>query len=174
MKKKKSLYVFLFILSTILLFLPLFFKQFFTQASQLGLIGIFLINFFSSATLFLPAPAFISVAVGGHLYNPFLVALLASLGSSLGEGTGFLFGYSSQKTIGFSSNHKVLYHLAKFIFEKYGTVLIFLFSLIPNPVFDGIGIFAGISSYSTKRFFVVVFLGRFLRNLVISYFGGYV
>ncbi len=170
-KNNKIVYIFLFLASTLLIFLPLFFKDYMSQFGSLGIFGVFLINFFSSSTLFLPSPAIFSVAVGGNLYNPLLVALFASIGSTLGEGTGFLFGHSSKKTLGFEQKHKVMYYLSNFLFTKYGIFIIFLFSLVPNPVFDGIGIFAGIASFSAKRFLLAVFCGRLIRNIAIAYFG---
>ena len=37
--------------------------------------------------------------------------------------------------------------------------------------FDGVGILVGMSGYSIKKFLLIVFAGRFLRNLFIAYLG---
>lgn len=169
---QRAFFIVIFLLSTCLILTPLFFKNFLLQVQTFGLAGIFLINFFSSATLFLPAPGILSVVVGGNIYNPFIVALLASLGSALGESVGFLFGYSSHKVINFEK-HKLFYHLLSFTFKRYGVLMVFLFSLIPNPLFDGIGILAGLSGFSPRKFILVVFAGRLIRNIAISYLGHY-
>lgn len=171
MKNKTQLYILLFFISTLAIFLPLLFKDFFVHFKSLGLLGIFFINFFSGATILIPTPGILSVGVGGALYNPILVALAASLGSSLGDGIGFLFGLSSKEILNLKQYRFVL-HFEKIIFSKIsGTLLIFLFSFIPNPFFDGIGLLAGMSSYSLTKFVSIVFAGRLLRNLIIAYIG---
>jgi membrane protein YqaA with SNARE-associated domain len=169
MKRNKKIFIPVFIFATILLFLPLFFSQEFGRLKNLGLLGIFLINFLGSATIFLPVPSIISVGVGAAFYNPVLVACLAAFGSTLGEIVDFVFGYSSKEFLNLR-RHSIIYWLENFIFKRYGSVIVFLFSLVPNPFFDSIGIFAGISAFPLKKFFIFVFLGRFARNLLIALF----
>lgn len=169
---QKTTAIALFVFTTFLIFLPLFFKIHISNFKSLGLLGIFLLNLLSSAALFFPAPVFLSVGVGGHYFNPILVAFAASLGSSLGEGVGYLFGDSGGKLFDFKKR-KVLYFLMHTLFEKYGAFIIFLFSLIPNPFIDGIGIFAGASSYPLKKFIIIVFIGRLVRNLILATAGHY-
>ena len=169
-RKKKLLYGLIFIFSTFIILLPLFLKPYFEQHKTLGLFEILIVSFFGSATIFVPTPSILSVGIGGTLYNPFIVALLASVGSSLGESIGYLFGHSSKEVLNLKK-HKLLYYLNNFIFKKYGTLAVLIFSFIPNPFFDGIGILVGISSYSLKKFVGVVFIGRFFRNLLIAYIG---
>lgn len=167
---RKLIYGLVFVVSILLIFLPLFFKARFEHLRALGLIGILIINFLGSATVFLPTPAIISVGIGGELYNPLLVALFASIGSSLGESTGFIFGMSSKEVLDLKKNI-ILNTLNKSFLKKYGAFAIFMFSLIPNPFFDGIGILVGMSSFSLVKFVSVVFVGRFLRNLLIAFLG---
>ncbi len=169
-KNNKLLFIGIFILSTAILLTPLFFKDILGQFQSLGLLGIFFINFFSSATLFLPTPGLLSIAVASKIYPPLAVAVLGSLGSALGEGIGFLFGHSSMQVLN-GRKYKLLYHLNKFIFKQYGMYILVLFALIPNPIVDGLGILAGIAKYPIHRFLLAVFIGRFLRNLVIVYIG---
>lgn len=139
---------------------------------QFGLLGIFLANFLGSASMFLPAPSFVSVVIGGNMYPPLIVAFIATTGSALGEAVGFIFGLSTQKMTNFKK-HKILYNLLNFIFQKYGFWIIIIFSAIPNPLFDGVGILAGLTSFSLKRFLVAVFIGRLIRNIALAYVGSY-
>lgn len=168
---KKLLYISISLISLLLLFIPLIFPIQLRQFTSLGLIGIFIINLIGSATMFVPSVSFISIGIGGHLYNPLLVALIGAIGSSLGELVGYLFGFSSKKVINFDQKHKLLNGFMEFLFEKYGSMVIFIFSFIPNPIFDGIGIFAGLSGYPPRKFFILVFLGRVLRYVGIAYIG---
>jgi membrane protein YqaA with SNARE-associated domain len=74
------------------------------------------------------------------------------------------------KFSGQNLNSSVLNYLqGKYFLKKYGAIAMFFFAFIPNPIFDGIGIVAGLTGYSPLRFLIITFLGRFLRNLLIVY-----
>lgn len=165
---KKS-YFLGFAASLILLITAFLFRDRLVDFKSLGLIGIFLINLLGNATLFLPAPAIASVVAGGLLYPAILVALAASLGASLGDMVGFFLGISGKAV--FIKNHPKWYSLLEGIFKKYGSFIIFIVALIPNPFFDVIGILAGVFSFSFYRFFIPLFAGRLIRNLLLAYFG---
>jgi membrane protein YqaA with SNARE-associated domain len=141
----------------------------FSAFRSLGLLGIALINFFASATLFLPAPGFLAVGVGGKFYNPLLVAGLAALGATLGEVVGFAFGYSSRKLS--KSQKNILHHVGKLLHHKYAPLIIVFFAFIPNPFFDAVGIVAGVSLFPLRNFLIFTFIGRFLRDVLIAYAG---
>lgn len=168
--RSRRFYVISFIISSILVFGSLFVSYKFQAFQQLGLIGIFLGNFIGSAAMFFPAPSAISVFIGGEMYPPLLVALVGTIGSTLGEAVGFLLGLSTQKMTNFKK-HKILYNLLDFTFQKYGFWIVVVFSAIPNPVFDCVGILAGLTSFSIKRFLVAVFIGRLIRNIALAYLG---
>lgn len=167
----KYFFTILFFVSTAALLLPLFFKDQLRSVESFGLFGVFLINFFSSSTIFLPSPGLLSVPIASQIYNPFAVILLGSLGSSLGEVVGFLFGHSTVHVLD-TNKHKLLFHLNTFIFQKYGLPITVIFSIIPNPVIDGLGILAGMAGYPLHKFLIAVFLGRILRNIILVFFAG--
>ena len=87
----------IFALSILLSIAFYVFGDFFKDSTSLGLIGLFIINLVSSASLFLPAQAFLTVSAGGNLSPPLLVALIASFGASLGDMVSYLFGSSGRK-----------------------------------------------------------------------------
>lgn len=95
MKKQAIL---LFVSSILIIALAFHFQQKLLHFRMFGLFGIFLINLFGSATVFLPAPAIATVFAGGGIYSPFWVAVAAALGSSIGEMSGFLLGHSGKKS----------------------------------------------------------------------------
>jgi membrane protein YqaA with SNARE-associated domain len=168
---KKVFFALIFLVSTIGILLPLFFKEQLETMESFGLLGVFLINFFSSATIFLPSPGILSVPVASQIYNPLLVLLLGSIGSSLGELVGFLFGHSSVRVLD-ANKHKLLFHLNRFIFEKYGIPLTIVISAIPNPIVDGLGILAGMAGFKLHKFLIAVFIGRIIRNVVLVFLAG--
>lgn len=165
----KRNHILIFLLAIALIILPFYFRDELANLKSFGLIGLFLINFFGNAIIFLPAPAIASVIAAGSIYNPLIVALVSSLGGTLGEMVGFFLGHSGKKL--FVKKHHFLFLILKDLFKSYGTVIVFVVALIPNPFFDVIGILAGFLHYSPKKFFIATFLGRILRNLILSYFG---
>lgn len=156
----------------IILFLPIFYQINHQEFRSLGLIGVFFLNLIGSATIFLPTPAFLSVGISATRINPLLVALVAASGGAIGEGTTFLFGYTSAKAFNLGK-HKSLKRFKQNIFDKWGGLVILIFAFFPNPLFDGIGMVAGVSKYPIKRFLVLTFLGRLLRYIVIGYVSSY-
>lgn len=168
--KGKFFLVLLLVISTILLFLPLLIDVDLSAFTALGILGLFLINFLGSATLFLPAPAIFSVALAAPSFNPIVIAFVAAIAAALGESVAFIFGYSSLHVLNLKK-HKNLFRITKTLVHWKGGILIPLFSFVPNPFFDGLGIFAGISRFPIKKFLFFVFIGRFVRNLGIVYLG---
>lgn len=147
------------------------FKDYFKEASSLGLFGLFFVNFVSSATFFVSAPAFLTIITGGNIYSPILVALVASLGACLGDMLGFAFGHSGRRlTRKKLDRYRIMRFLEKH-FHKHGALIIFLLAVIPNPFFDAIGILAGVVNYSPIRFFTTMLLGRFLRYWALAQVG---
>jgi len=132
-----------------------------------GLLGLFLLNIVGSATLFLPTPLFLSAFVAGSIYNPILVAVVASAGSALGELTGYLAGYGAEDIL--EKDPKI--QKIRGWMKKRGFLTLFLLAAIPNPIFDMAGFVAGATEVSVKRYLIAVWLGKLIKFLVIAYLG---
>jgi membrane protein YqaA with SNARE-associated domain len=169
---KNKVYAIVIFISSILLSVVFFeYRDFFKHASSLGLLGLLIINFVSSATFFVSAPAFLTIIAGGNLYSPILVAAVAAIGACLGDMIGFLFGHSGRRILKKSlDRHRTIRFLEKH-FHRHGGLIIFLLAIIPNPFFDAVGILAGVVNYPPKKFFIIMLLGRFLRYWSLSYLG---
>lgn len=169
---KNKLYAFLIFISSILLSIVFYeYRDFFKHALSLGLLGLFIINFVSSAGFFLSGPAFLTIIAGGNLYSPVLVAVVAALGACLGDMVSFLFGHSGRKLMRKSlDRHKAIRFLEKH-FHRHGVLIIFILAIIPNPFFDAIGILAGVVKYPPAKFFVIMFIGRFIRYWALAQVG---
>jgi len=169
--KNKIYAITVFVLSMLLSIAFYVFKDYFREASSFGLFGIFIVNFVSSATFFVSAPAFLTIITGGNLYSPILVAGIAAVGACLGDMLGFAFGYSGRRlTKKKLDRHKTIRFLEKH-FHRHGTLIILLLAIIPNPLFDAIGILAGVVNYSPFKFFTLMLFGRFLRYWALAQFG---
>lgn len=175
--KQNKLHTFLFIvffvLSIGISFGFFYLGDVFSEFKSLGLLGLFFINAISSVSFFSPGPAFLTVIAGGHFYPPLLVALVASMGSALGDTAGFIMGYSGRKILHNKLHKKFWFKVADGLFKKYGGWALFFFAFIPNLLFDSVGIFAGMFAYPIHKFFFIVLLGRFLRFLIFANFGSF-
>lgn len=161
----------IFLLSIILSIAFYVFRDYFKEATSFGLIGIFIVNFVSSSTFFVSAPAFLTIISGGNLYSPILVAIIASFGAGIGDMIAFLFGHSGRRlAIKKLEKHQAVRFLEKH-FHRHGALIIFLLAIIPNPFFDAIGILAGVVNYPPIRFFTIMIVGRFLRYWALAQFG---
>ncbi len=168
---KKYFSVAVLILSFSLSILLFLFRDYFRDFKSLGLLGIFLINFVSSATFFVSGPAFLTVIAGGSIYHPLLVAFIASLGASFGDMISYFFGYSGRSLAMHKLRKKLWFVVLEDVFKAYGTIFVLVFAIIPNPLFDAIGLFAGVLGMSYSKFFILMLTGRFARFVILALIG---
>jgi membrane protein YqaA with SNARE-associated domain len=143
------------------------FKDEAQQLKGLGYLGIFLLSILANATIILPAPGIALVFSWGAVFNPALVGLAAGAGSSLGELSGYLAGFSGQKV---AERSRLTQKLEEWM-RKYGGWIIFLLALIPNPFFDIGGMIAGMLKMPLRKFLFFCFLGKTIKMLFFAYFG---
>jgi uncharacterized membrane protein YdjX (TVP38/TMEM64 family) len=134
-----------------------------------GYLGAFLISMIAAATVILPVPGIVLIAALGSLYNPALIGLAAGAGAALGEITGYMAGYSGQIVV---QNSRIYARLEEWM-RRWGLVVIFLFSLIPNPFFDLAGAVAGVLRFPLWKFLIICFFGKALMNMGVAYLGGW-
>lgn len=169
LKNKYFIYSLTFVLSVIIIVLTFLFQEDLMQLKTFGLMGLFLLNFFSTATVFAPNFSLATVIAGGSVYNPILVAAVATLGGVFGDSISYLLGHSGRHI--FVKKEGKFFQAVVRVFHKHGLIVIFILALIPNPIFDAIGILAGGVRFPFKKYFFAMFLGRILRNLVLAYLG---
>ncbi len=133
-----------------------------------GYPGLFLVNLIGNATLFLPAPVLIVVFAAGSTFVPFLVGLAAGSGAAVGELTGYLAGFSGSGVV----ENQARYARIRRWMERRGLWVIFVLSLIPNPLFDAAGILAGGLRVPLPRFLAACWAGKVIKMTVIAYMGG--
>ena len=134
-------------------------------AAQVGYGAVALSALVASAGLLIPAPA-LATACGTALFlNPFLVGLIAGSAESVGELSGYYLGYTSRDVLARSRRYQWLENWMR----RRGWLLLFVVSLIPNPIFDVVGIAAGALRYPIWGFLAVVWVGKVLKFLVCAY-----
>lgn len=133
-----------------------------------GYPGIFLLSILANATVIVPLPGVIFTSTMGAIYNPFWVAVVAGLGASIGELSGYLAGFSGNRILErseWSDRIKV------WMSGRYGALTIFLLALIPNPLFDLAGLMAGGLKIPVPRFLFWCALGKILKMMLFAYGG---
>jgi len=167
----RSIRIFIFIATLIIIGVLIKQHDRLDQLTELGYLGTFLINFIASSTVLFPLPGVVTVLFGGAIWNPILVGFFSGLGATLGEALGYFLGYGSRGFLkSYEKRTKWIGKVEEF-FHKQGFITIFIFSLIPLPVFDIIGIIAGAFNYPLWKFALATLLGRVLRNILIAWSG---
>jgi uncharacterized membrane protein YdjX (TVP38/TMEM64 family) len=134
-----------------------------------GYVGIFLTMLLTSATLILPAPGLALVFVLGKVFNPLALGIVAGAGSTLGELTGYLAGFSGSGVV---ENAEVYKRVEGYV-KQYGVIPIIVLAAIPNPLFDVAGFAAGALGLEWWKFLIATFIGKTIKCVVVAYAGFY-
>ena len=125
-----------------------------------GYASIWFLAFIGAALIFLPVSALAAVCVAVAVdLNPFMVAVVAASAEAVGELTGYLAGMGGSSL--FERNR--FYLRFKQLFLRYAGLTIVLFSIIPNPLFDIVGVAAGSILYPVRKFLLLVFIGKTIK-----------
>lgn len=133
--------------------------------------GVFIITMLGAATLFIPGPTMIATFAVGTMLNPILVALVAGLGSAIGESTGYAAGHASRALISPQEQKDTWYQRIFRWMSSHPFLTIFLLDAIPNLLGDIAGLIAGRNRYSYFKFLLASFLGKTIRFGISAYLG---
>jgi membrane protein YqaA with SNARE-associated domain len=135
--------------------------------SAYGYMGVFLVSLLAATVLFVPIPSIPVVFLMGAILNPFLVGLVSGIGESLGEITGYTAGFSGRETL----DNRQRYTRIKGWMRRRGTLVLFLFSAIPNLFFKLVAVAAGAIRYPFWKYLLVVFAGKTLKGTAVALLG---
>jgi uncharacterized membrane protein YdjX (TVP38/TMEM64 family) len=138
--------------------------------SPFALPALFLASVISSATLFLPVPGLAITTLVGSLLNPLAVGVVAGIGQTLGEITGYLAGYSGQGLVNRSKTYERVEGWMKRN-ELMGELVVFVLALIPNPLFDAAGMAAGALHFPAWKYLLAAGFGKVIKNVIFAYGG---
>lgn len=137
------------------------------QLQALGYVGAFLIMLFGNATVVLPVPGLVFVIAMGATLNPWLLGLAAGPGAALGEFTGYLAGHGGITPL----EDTAMYQRFDRLMDRYGPLVIFVLSIIPNPFFDIAGLLAGASHMPWWQFLIAALLGKTIQAIALAWAG---
>ena len=152
----------LLILISILIFI---FRASFEKLGEYGYVGVFVLCLLANGTVLLPAPSLMVVVSSAQSLNPFWVATAGACGATLGELSGYWFGRTGNRL--FTSFTGVVQWLSDKIRNDY--VFTFVLAVLPFPVFDAAGIYAGGKQISMWKFQGVCLLGKWIKMLFYAF-----
>ncbi len=166
-----ALLAFSVLLVTAFAFAFFYFDVNITQLRTYGYVGVFAVSAIGSASIILPTPSIAAVFGSGAVLHPLLgipapivVGVVAGLGEALGEFTGYAAGYGGGAVIRDRPFYRTLHEWM----HKNGSIIMFVFAAIPNPLFDVAGTIAGAVKMPLWKFFVSVWLGKTLKDVVVA------
>ena len=154
------------VFSVIIMIIGFFYIKDLKKFKKYGYLGIFIISFLGSVSIFSPA-APMAATFAGAIYNPLLVSFVSALGAICGDIPGYGIGYGSQLMIPQSE----WYDRIKYFMALNGTITIFVLATVPNPFFDLAGIAAGASNFPFWKFVIISFIGKWIKFAMFSFIG---
>jgi membrane protein YqaA with SNARE-associated domain len=129
-----------------------------------GYLGAFLIGLVGNATVILPMPSLLLLFALGVTFNPILIGVVGAAGGTIGEMTGYAVGLSGHYII---SNHRML-RLARVWMQRWGSLALFAFALVPVLPMDIAGMAAGMVRFKVWKFLLAVFLGKAILYALVT------
>jgi len=158
--------LFLVIAITFIIFL---YRDRVSELENLGYLGAFLISLVSNASIVLPMPSLLLLFALGAAFNPVLIGVVGGAGGTIGELSGYMAGRSGRVV---SRNDKWFIRAERWM-SRWGTLTIFIFSLVPLLPFDAAGVTAGVLRFPIRKFLVACFLGKTLLYVAMALFGAW-
>ncbi len=138
------------------------------NVESVGYGGLWVVSFIAAGSIILPipGPAAVCFAAAPALgLNPITIGIVSATAEALGEMTGYLAGLSGRSLLQRNKYYPRVHSLV----QRRGVIILFCGAIIPNPLFDVIGIAAGSIGYPVKKFLVVVFVAKAIKSTSIAY-----
>jgi len=152
-----------------------------------GYWGLFVISVFAGSPIPIPTPSMILTFTLGSILNPLLVGLVAGFGNGVGNALIYWTGQGghhlfrslvspepSQSTPRTRVGRfiKKMSQVPEFIKNKVLWAL-FILSIYPNPILLPLILGMGAARYHFWKFFLVIWAGKTIQSLILSYLGYY-
>jgi len=137
-------------------------------ALQYGYFGVFLVSLIGALSIVFPIPYTVVIFTLGGTFEPLWIAVVAGIGSAVGEFSGYLLGFGGRRVIGERYKKKMEFLVR--IFGRFGPIVIFIFALTPLPD-DLLFIPLGVMRYGIIRAFIPALIGKFCMSFIVAYSG---
>ncbi len=137
-----------------------------------GYAGAFFISILGGATIIVPIPHVpVIFALGGVMPYPALVGVVAGLGESIGELTGYMAGFSGRRA--FLNKRQEIYNRLVRWMKGRGLLVVMVAAMLPNPFFDLVGATAGALRLSLWKFLLACWAGKTIKGMAVAYAGAW-
>jgi hypothetical protein len=156
------------------------------QISGYGYFGGFAVSALGGGTVFVPIPmAAVQFTLGGLMVPlfgpaflaPLFVGLISSFGETIGAMSIYLAGLSGATPLSKPATGKQegriqrLYTRLSGLMKRRGALVMFAVSAVMNPFFFPTALACGATRLGAKKYFTVVFAGKFIKVTTIAYAG---
>ena len=133
-----------------------------------GYTGVFMMALIGSASPIWPLPGSWAIFVAaGFGLNPIILGLIGGIGESIGELTGYTFGFGGQVAL---QRFKRYAQIERWM-RRWGGPTIFLVSAIPNFFIKLATIAAGSLRYPLWKFFIFCWMGKTIKSFAFAFAG---
>ncbi|MDD5702569.1 MAG: VTT domain-containing protein [Dehalococcoidales bacterium] len=133
-------------------------------------LAVFLSSLIANLTIIAPVPfALVIVITAATKFNPWIIALCAATGGTIGEMSGYYAGRLGKKIA--IPDSIVAYHKIEGWINKYGFWAIMLLAFQPIIPFDIGGLVAGTAKMPLFYFLPALWLGKFPKYLLFAFAG---
>ncbi len=140
------------------------------EISLTGYLGLMVSCIISNGTVFLPASSILYVLFAGTVLNAWLCCLIGGIGTAIGEQIGYFCGRSGSQIV---KDAVFLCKVSNWL-EKNSFYVVFLFALLPLPIFDIVGVAAGSCRMKWHEFTLASILGKILKMFIAAFIIYYV
>ena len=128
---------------------------------------VFIVTLASNAAVFVPVALHISIILAAaDKWNPAIIALVASVGGTLGEITAYYAGYLGKRVIHLENTPG--YNRLVSWMKRYGSATVFVFAVAPVLPVDVAGITAGALRFPVWKFLAACFSGKALLYIGLT------
>lgn len=158
---KKVLSVLLGVIFAIMMSAPyILFKEQIQQMALVGYLSVVITCAISNVSILLPSSSTLIVVAAASSLNPMLCVLAGGLGTALGEQSSYICGRIGRK--GFDDNGNREKKVLKWM-KKHDALTVFVFAFLPLPIFDIVGIAAGVLRMNWIKYMVSAVLGKTMK-----------
>lgn len=158
---RKVLSVLLGVIFAIMMSAPyILFKEQIQQMALVGYLSVVIACAISNVSILLPSSSTLIVVAAASSLNPMLCVLAGGLGTALGEQSSYICGRIGRK--GFDDNGNREKKVLKWM-KKHDALTVFVFAFLPLPIFDIVGIAAGVLRMNWIKYMVSAVLGKTMK-----------
>lgn len=140
----------------------------YAEMGNYGYVGVFVVTLIATGAVIAPVPYVAAIVIAGSFLDPLAVALVAGVAAAVGELVGFGAGVAGRGLLPEAGWKWRLENAMR----RFGAPVVFVASLVPNPLFDAVGVAAGAARTPIWVFLISCFFGKTLRFWALAAAGG--